>query len=1041
MNERTIIEESTDEQIALELLDVAQLGIWKWNIQTGQLSVNERWAEMIGYSLKELEPISIDTWNKFLYVKDRALSENTLKDVFEKRSKYYKLTCRMLHKNGHFVWIFDQGKVIRWTEDGSPLLMVGTHTDVSDINEMQSRLDEKAELLTQFFDIGIDLMCVATKEGVFTRINRAWENHLGYKPEELEGKPVTDFIHPDDVEKTVAHFRELASIQGQNKGFVNRYRIKAGSYRYLEWSSQPIGNMVYATARDITELRQSEKRFRALFVDAPIPVKIHDVESGEIIDVNNAVVKTYRAKSREDFLQQNNKWLHAPYSGEDVIRWIKIASEKGSQTFEWLGRRLDGDVFWEQVTLAPIHIDGRLRVVSTTVDIDRLKQAEAENLEVRRHLEFTNRKQRMIMDISSIFMKANPLNFRETVRRSLRMIGETLRADRVYIFQYHFEKNSASMDFEWCGMGISPLIDELQKDSLDNRRESVEAHLCGKSVFIPSVAALPDESPFKKALEKQDVLSVLSVPLIIEDLFYGSVGIDSMEKETAYTKEDENLLREYSTALMSTLYRIIAQEKLVESEELLKRTLFSIGDGVICADSKGRITMMNHVAEKLTGYEEGEAIGLDFDTVFDIYNETTQEKYRNTVEMVISNGKLFELENHTMLRDRYGRVIEIEDSASPIIDADGKAAGAVVVFRNCSEKKDRQRKIEFLSMHDVLTGLYNRRYIEKVLPTVDNSDNHPLTVMYADINGLKLTNDAFGHNMGDRLIIKASEILTESTRVGDIIGRVGGDEFIIIIPKITETEALNIKNRIQEKAASELLESVVVSLAVGFATKTDTRNSMEDIQKTAENRMYKDKLRHGKTMRSQTIDTVLKNINNKYDNEQIHTERVAQFAEILAREIGLSEKEVMEVKTAGVLHDIGKIMVPPELLNKPERLTQSEFETVKQHPETGYQILKSVDEYAALSEVVLHHHERWDGKGYPHGLIGNEIPLGSRIITIADAFEAMTAKRSYQPSKTLKEAVDEVKRCSGTQFDPALVPHFVRLFEKDQLSLPHQSAK
>ena len=1037
MNDHTIVKMLSDEQIALELLDVAHLGIWKWNIQTGQLFVNERWAEIAGYSLSELEPISVDTWNRLLYVKDRSLSEKELNDVFEGKKLYYKVTCRLLHKNGHFVWIFDQGRVIAWTEDGRPLWMVGTHTDVTDINEMQSKLDEKSELLTRFFDIGIDLMCVTTNDGVFIKTNSAWKECLGYDPEELDGKSALDFIHPDDTAKTITNIQDIINGTTSNNKFINRYRIKDGDYRYLEWRSLVIGKMIYSSARDITEMRQSEERFRALFEDGPIPFKIHDKDTGDIIDVNNAAVKTYRAKSREDFIR-NNRWLNPPYSVDDAFAWVKKTSIEGPQTFEWLGRRLDGDVFWEQVTLAPIHIDGKLRVASSTVDIDRLKTAEAENFEIRRRLEFTNRKQRMMMDISSIFMKADPHNFRDTVKRSLGMIGETLRAERVYIFTYDFEENIAINDFEWCAQGVHPHIDKYRKIPMESLEEWVEMHRRGNSIFIPSVSSMRQGDLMKDNLERDEIQSLISVPLTIEGLFYGFIGCNSTNKSIPYTREDENFLKEYSSALMSTMYRIIAQDKLLQSEDLLKRTLFSIGDGVICTNSKGRITMMNNVAEKLTGYKEQEAMDLKFDTVFDIYNEITRDKYPNIVEHVLSTGNSLEIENHAMLKNKNGRIIEIEYSASPIIDSDGKIAGVVVVFRNCSEKRERQRRIEYLSMHDPLTGLYNRRYIEKVLPSMDNSDNYPLTVMYADINGLKLTNDAFGHHMGDKLITRVSEILLDSTRSGDIIGRVGGDEFIIIVPNTDESGALAIKNRIQEKAAAELLDSIVVSIAIGFSSKTDDQQPIEDLQKIAENLMYKDKLRHGKTMRSQTIDTVLRNINNKYDNEQIHTERVAQFAEILAREAGLSEKEIMDIKIAGVLHDIGKIMVPPEFLNKVTKLSQGEFEIIKQHSEIGYQILKSVDEYAALAEIVLHHHERWDGKGYPHELSGEEIPLGSRIISIVDAFEAMTANRPYQMPKTLKEAVDEIKLCSGTQFDPALVPCFVRLFEKDQLTMPHQ---
>ncbi len=467
------------------------------------------------------------------------------------------------------------------------------------------------------------------------------------------------------------------------------------------------------------------------------------------------------------------------------------------------------------------------------------------------------------------------------------------------------------------------------------------------------------------------------------------------------------------------------EQKVYSEKEQFRTTLLSVGDGVISTDARGRIQIMNPVAEDLTGWTQIEAQGLPFDKVFSIINEFTGEESENPVKRVLETLEIIELANHTLLISKDGRKIPIEDSAAPIISENGSLKGVVIVFRDFTDKKEKLIEIEYLSYHDHLTGLYNRRYMEDSMIRLDTRRNLPFTIMSVDVNGLKLTNDAFGHKMGDELLISCGEMLKNVCREDDIIGRIGGDEFMILLPKTDEAAAQRIMERIEMASKKIKLDSVIVSLALGFSTKNSEDMDIQTVMTIADNNMYKNKLKYGKIMRSQTIELLLKNINLKYDNEQIHTERVSQYCEVIAREMGFSENDVDKVKTAAILHDIGKIMVSQEILNKPGRLTMDEYEIIKQHPETGYQILKSVDEYASLALDVLYHHERIDGKGYPEGLKGEEIPLAARIIAVADAYEAMTANRPYHVPKSKVEAIEELLRCSGSQFDAEIVRVFV----------------
>jgi diguanylate cyclase (GGDEF)-like protein/PAS domain S-box-containing protein len=472
--------------------------------------------------------------------------------------------------------------------------------------------------------------------------------------------------------------------------------------------------------------------------------------------------------------------------------------------------------------------------------------------------------------------------------------------------------------------------------------------------------------------------------------------------------------------------RLNMVDALKQSNERLRTTLLSVGEGVISTDALGNITVMNPIAEELTGWTQRDAVGMQFNAVFRIINEATKKPHRDPAKIVLKASESYKTTDPVLLLSRTGNEIPVDIHASPIKDENGLITGAVIVFRDFSEYRDRQKKIEYLSFHDPLTGLYNRRFMEDAVSRTDIGKNLPLTIMTVDVNGLKLTNDAFGHKTGDQLLMTVADILKQACRPDAVIARMGGDEFQILMPSTSAEEAERIRQSICKAAAAVTFDSVIVSLAIGYSVKNDPGESIDTTIMNADNQMYREKLKHGKIMRSQTIETVLRNINFKYDREQIHTERVSQYSEAIAKAMGLSEQAVNDIKSAGVLHDIGKIIIPPEILNKPGRLTDEEYAIVKRHSETGYQILKSSDEYAKLAEYVLYHHERWDGSGYPQGLKGEEIPLQSRIISVADAYEAMTAIRPYQITQTKEAATAELLRCAGTQFDPRIVDVFVR---------------
>jgi HD-GYP domain-containing protein (c-di-GMP phosphodiesterase class II) len=265
-----------------------------------------------------------------------------------------------------------------------------------------------------------------------------------------------------------------------------------------------------------------------------------------------------------------------------------------------------------------------------------------------------------------------------------------------------------------------------------------------------------------------------------------------------------------------------------------------------------------------------------------------------------------------------------------------------------------------------------------------------------------------------------------------IISRTGGDEFIILLTKTAEAGAEQLVNRIRKKLEKQRIMGIDVSLSFGWDTKQSEDESVWEKMKNAEDSMYQKKILSNSSKRSADIGSILDALHLICPPEEAHSKRVGALSEEIGRAFGLNIDELKELRLAGELHDIGKIAIDKAVLNKEEGLPDAEWELIKDHPETGYRILSTSREYFNIAEYVLAHHERWDGLGYPRGLKGEEILWKARIISVADAYDAMTSSRPYRKAMSLEEAVCEIKRNAGTQFDPEIAQVFIKkVLKKD----------
>jgi diguanylate cyclase (GGDEF)-like protein/PAS domain S-box-containing protein len=467
------------------------------------------------------------------------------------------------------------------------------------------------------------------------------------------------------------------------------------------------------------------------------------------------------------------------------------------------------------------------------------------------------------------------------------------------------------------------------------------------------------------------------------------------------------------------------EQNLIESEEKYKSLVTSMDQGlalheiIVNIDGKPidyRFLDINESYTRLVGVTREMCIGKTVREIMPGVEDYWIENYGK----VALTGEPSYYENYFGTNGRYYSTY----SYSP------KKNQFAALVSDITDRMKRENEINYLNYHDHLTGVYNRRFYEEELQRLDTERNLPLTIAMGDLNGLKLTNDSFGHKVGDELLRKVGEIIQEGCRSDDIIARMGGDEFVIILPNTDSLEAQNLLERIRKLATKYKVEDLEVSISFGHATKIKSEQNINEIFKEAEDNMYRNKLYESSSIKSKTIDIIMNALYEKNHRELLHSKRVSEICLLIGKGLLFNDDDINQIKTAGLLHDIGKIGLSEVLLNGEGDLSSEDWKEIKRHPEVGYRILSSANEFGEIANFVRDHHERWDGKGYPKGLKGEEISQQARIISIADAFDAMTTERTYKATLTIEEALVEIKKNAGTQFDPKLAKLFVKIMKQ-----------
>jgi diguanylate cyclase (GGDEF)-like protein len=350
---------------------------------------------------------------------------------------------------------------------------------------------------------------------------------------------------------------------------------------------------------------------------------------------------------------------------------------------------------------------------------------------------------------------------------------------------------------------------------------------------------------------------------------------------------------------------------------------------------------------------------------------------------------------------------------------------------------------------DGVTRLLNHRAVVRRLDEEckrSGRTGEPMAVLLLDLNNFKLFNDTHGHLVGDQVLKTTASLLTELCRATDVIGRYGGDEFIIICPTTDAGGARDLATRIQEQMAATSVqgtggERLPLSGSIGFAVYPEGAASQHELLVRADMNMYDAKAQGGDAIVGgedadddqnhdysggfSALDALVTAVDRRDHYTRRHSEDVTEYSLMIAQQLGLSQDTMRTLRLAGLLHDLGKIAIPDAILRKPSALTDEEYDLMKQHPVYGWLIVSAIPALSETLPAIRHHHERYDGRGYPDALAGEDIPLLGRLMAVADAYSAMTTDRPYRKGMPPSQAVDQLRKGVGTQFDPAMVEAFL----------------
>lgn len=636
--------------------------------------------------------------------------------------------------------------------------------------------------------------------------------------------------------------------------------------------------------------------------------------------------------------------------------------------------------------------------------------------------------EKMVAEISSNFISKPTEEVDDAIDFALRRSGQFFKAERSFVFSFSDNYEKMTNTHEWCAPEVRSQRNRNQNYHVDQERWWLQETLKGNPVNVPDVEELPEDMESDKVeFRAENISSFVTIPLIREGRVFGYFGFDGVKELKSWSEDQMSLLKVIGEIITAAIVKNETEEELKESEKRYREILNTMEEGYYEIGLDGKINYCNFAASRILGYSKSALIGMHYkevcvdpDAAYQAFNKVylTEQVERRLVLKLLrrDNSELY-----------------CELSISLQKDNEGKPSGFTGIGRDVTERIEYEKRLEHISMHDQLTGIYNRAYFEVEIERLNKSRAYPISIISADLDGLKLINDTMGHEAGDKLLLSCAELIKNSLRRSDILARVGGDEFAALLTWADEETARSIVRRIRENLSTYNLRNkdLPLSISLGVATADKNTVDLHKVLKQADDMMYREKLyTSSSSSRSKIVQSLMAALAERDYITEGHAQRLEKLCMAVGERVNLSKRQLSDLALLAKVHDLGKVGIPDQILFKQDTLTHSEWEVMRSHPEKGYRIALSSPDLASVADLILKHHERWDGKGYPLGLKGDKIPVECRILAIVDAYDAITNKRPYSKARPTREALKEITKNAGSQFDPELTAVFLEALKE-----------